>query len=244
MSSSDNYPTKPTTGDLAHTITKVGLSAIPVIGGPAIELFQFLVQAPIERRRDIFVRQLGEKFLELEANGIKLENLQQNEQFISAVLQVIQTALRTHQAGKLAALRNAIANIAQGQSMDDTLIHVLLSHIDTLSEMHLRILMVFHAPKVPIEMLEDKNLGSYFEVLLHNLPELQDHLEIARQLVTDLNSRGLLNVELTQGVAPQELSRRRTTMMGEALLQLIAADDGKELGEKTGAGRELSASVS
>jgi len=134
MSRSAEYLTKHTTGDLAHWIAKMGLAAIPAFGGTAVEVFQFLIQAPIERRRDTFVQQLGEQFLELEANGIKLENLQQNEQFISAVLQVTQTALRTHQAEKLATLRNVIVNMAQGQTLEDTLLHILLSHIDTLQK--------------------------------------------------------------------------------------------------------------
>jgi hypothetical protein len=79
MSSSNQYPTTPTTGDLAHWIAKMGLAAIPALGGTAVEVFQFMIQSPLERRRNTFVQQLGEKFLELEARGNKWENLQQNE---------------------------------------------------------------------------------------------------------------------------------------------------------------------
>ena len=39
---------------------------------------------------------VGEKLLELESNGLKLEHLQNNEQFISAVMLASQAALRTH----------------------------------------------------------------------------------------------------------------------------------------------------
>lgn len=32
-----------TSGDAVHALAKAGLSAIPVVGGPAVELFQYVV---------------------------------------------------------------------------------------------------------------------------------------------------------------------------------------------------------
>ena len=46
-------------GDTAHAIAKAGISAIPVIGGPAAELFQYVVQPPLEKRREKWMRQVG-----------------------------------------------------------------------------------------------------------------------------------------------------------------------------------------
>ena len=40
-------PPEPTAGDTAHLITKAGLSAIPILGGPAAELFSALVVPPL-----------------------------------------------------------------------------------------------------------------------------------------------------------------------------------------------------
>lgn len=39
-------------GDIAHTLTKAGLSTVPVVGGPTAELFQHLIQPPLEKRRE------------------------------------------------------------------------------------------------------------------------------------------------------------------------------------------------
>jgi hypothetical protein len=197
----------------------MGLAAIPVIGGTAVEAFQFMIQAPIERRRDVFVQQLGEQIFELQEKGINLENLQQNEQFISAVLQVTQTALRTHQVEKLTALRNVIANLAQGQSLDDTLLHILLFHIDSLSEMHLRILIVVYSPKIPAQWHGDGTLHSREELVSHNIPELQGS-PIAQQLLVDLNARGLIGVDLMHSGQIEDL-RRGITPLGESLIRLI-----------------------
>ena len=108
-------------GDVAHTLAKAGLSAIPVVGGPAVELFQYLIQPPLEKRRGEWMAQVGEKLQELEAKGLKLDELQKNEEFVSAVMHASQIALRTHQAAKLDALRNAIINVAKGQAPDEAL---------------------------------------------------------------------------------------------------------------------------
>jgi hypothetical protein len=224
MSIFNGYPTKRTTGDLAHWITKIGLSAIPHFGGPAVEVFQYLKESPLERRRDSFIQQLGERFVELEAKGIKLENLQQNEQFISAVLQVTQTALRTHQADKLAALRNVLVNLAQGQTVEETLLHILLSHIDTLSEMHLRTLKVLQAPTIPPEWNEDGDMHSFSELIIHNIPELRES-SISSQLLVDLNARGLIGIEFNTGVRARDVTNR-VTSIGESLIRLITDQGG------------------
>src|SRR5690554_283904 len=99
-----------TMGDIAHAVTKSGLSAIPIVGGPAAELFQNVIQPPLEKRRAEWMAQVGEKLQEMEAKGLKLEELQQSEEFLSAVMHASQIALRAHQAAKLDALRNAILN--------------------------------------------------------------------------------------------------------------------------------------
>ena len=41
--------------DAAHALVKAGLSAIPMVGGPAVELFQYVVQPPLERRREAWM---------------------------------------------------------------------------------------------------------------------------------------------------------------------------------------------
>jgi hypothetical protein len=121
------------------------------------------------------------------------------------VLQVTQTALRTHQAEKLAALRNVLVNLAQGQTLEDTLLHILLSHIDTLSEMHLRTLKVLQAPTIPPEWNEDSDMHSWWEVLIHNIPELQES-SISNQLLVDLNARGLIGIEVSSAYRYRDIT--------------------------------------
>lgn len=206
-------------GDAAHALVKAGLSAVPLVGGPAVEIFQYVVQPPLDKRREAWMKDVGEKLQELERKGFDLAKLQDNEQFISAVMQASQAALRTHKAEKLAALRNAIINVASGQAPDETVQHLLLSFVDQLSEMHLRILKAFSAPTAPPGLI----MGGLNHVLEDNIPELRGRRDLYDQLWRDLFSRGLVNTEgLHVTMSGSGLVERRTSGLGEALLHLIS----------------------
>ncbi len=210
---------KPTAGDAAHALAKAGLSVIPVVGGPAVELFQHLVQPPLERRRTEWMEQVGEKLQSLEQNGLNLGDLQSNEQFITAVMQASTAAIRTHKTEKLAALRNAVINIATGQGPEETIQHLLLSFIDEFSEMHLRVLAFAHAPRPPAGI----SAGGLGHVLEDNIPSLRGNRALYDQLWKDLYLRGLINTEsLHVMMTGNGLGQCRTTELGKSLLRLLS----------------------
>jgi hypothetical protein len=204
--------------DVAHALAKAGLSVIPVIGGPAVELFQLLIQPPLEKRKSDWMNTVGEKLQQLEKDGLKLEDLQENEQFISAVMNATQAAMRTHITAKREALCNAVLNIAAGQSPDETVQYLLLSFIDGFTEMHLRILKAFHAREPPPGL----TMGGLNSVLESAIPALKNRQNIYDQLWKDLYMRGLVNTEsLHTAMSGHGLTSRRTTELGAALLELI-----------------------
>lgn len=210
---------KPTAGDTAHALTKAGLSLIPVVGGAAAELFQQLVQPPLDRRRNEWMKQVGKKLRSLEQSGLNLNELQSNEQFVTAVMQASTAALRTHKAEKLAALRNAVVNVATGQGPEETIQHLLLSFIDEFSEMHLRVLAFADAPKPPAGI----SAGGLGHVLEDNIPALCGQRGLYDQLWKDLYLRGLINTEsLHVMMTGNGLGQSRTTELGKSLLKLIS----------------------
>ena len=212
-------PPKPTTGDVAHALTKAGLSIIPVVGGPAVELFQQLVLPPLERRRNEWMEQVGEKLLSLEQRGLNLGDLQSNEQFITTVMQASTAALRTHKAEKLDALRNAVINIAIGHGPEDTIQHLLLSFVDEFSEMHLRVIAFANSPRPPAGI----SAGGLAHVLEDNIPALRGQRELFDQLWKDLYIRGLINTEsLHVMMTGNGLGQSRTTELGKSLLRFIS----------------------
>ncbi|PZN76515.1 MAG: hypothetical protein DM484_16295 [Candidatus Methylumidiphilus alinenensis] len=205
-------------GDVAHALAKAGLSAIPIVGGPAVELFQFVVQPPLERRREKWMAEIGEKLRKLEDQGVNLESLQSDEKFISAVMHASQIAIRTHVPAKLEALRNAVLNVATRQAPEEAVQHMFFDFIDSLSELHIRILIVFQSPNISPNI----NMGALSNVLESNIPELRGRRNIYDQFWRDLFSRGLVNTEgLHVMMTGQGLASKRTTSLGDDFLSFI-----------------------
>ena len=100
--------------DTLHTLTRAGLSAIPSLGGPAVEIFNAIFTPPLNKRKDEWIQSIVKSLIELEGkvDGLTLENLSKNEVFITTVTQATYTAIRNHHEEKLTALRNAVINSA------------------------------------------------------------------------------------------------------------------------------------
>jgi len=214
---------KRTGGDTAHVGAKAGLSAIPVVGGPAAELLQFLLQSPIEKRRDQWMLEVAEGLRTLEAEGLRLEDLQSNDEFVSIVLQATHIALRTHQAQKRDALRNAVLNVANGSSVEDALQSLFLNLVDSFTEWHLRILKLFHAPPV----VPGLTMGGGANVLEYAIPELKGRRNYYDPIWRDLYLRGLVGSDsLHLTASAVTLSQKATTELGDKFLFFISAPSG------------------
>lgn len=212
-------PPKQSKADLVHLAAKAGLSAIPVLGGPAAELFQLLIQPPLERRRAEWMAAIGEKLQELEENGVRLDRLAENEDFITAAMHASNIALRTHQQEKIDALRNAVLNVAVGQAPTDALQHMFFRWIDTLSPLHLRMLKFFQAP-TPQPGL---SIGALSSVLEHNMPELSGQRHIYDQVWKDLYASGLVNTDgLNVTMSGNGLAQKRTSDLGDVFISFIS----------------------
>ena len=112
-------PPKEGKGAIALKIAEAGISAIPVVGGPLAVLSEFLAE-PYSRRQQSWLEQLAGVVSELQDRVSDLSKpLDDNEQFLTAVLHANQIAMRTHQEEKLRALRNAVRNSAQKSAPDD-----------------------------------------------------------------------------------------------------------------------------
>src|SRR6266849_8285705 len=112
---SESLPQK-TVGDHIHLGVRAMLSAIPTLGGPALELFNAVIAPPLEQRRNRWLNDLADRIYALEnEKRLKLDDLGNNEEFISAIMNATTAAVRNHQNEKIAALRNAVLNRALGQ---------------------------------------------------------------------------------------------------------------------------------
>lgn len=195
------------------------MAAIPFVGGSAVEVFQMVFRAPLERRRDEWMASVGEKIKELEHKGVDVEKLAQDEAFVSAVMHASNLSLKTHHKEKLDALRNALMNIAQHQAPEEALQYMFFDWIDSFTPLHIQILRIFQAPKAPMNM----SMGGLSTVLEHNMPNLRGRSHVYQQIWKDLYGRGLMNTEgLNVTMSGTGLSEKRTTQLGDMFLRFIA----------------------
>jgi hypothetical protein len=218
-------------GDVAHTIVKAGLSVIPVIGGPAAELFSAIIVPPLMKRRDGWVESIAHELQDLEekVQGFSIENLSQSETFITTVMHATQIAIRNHQQEKLRALRNAVLNTALGIDIDDDFKQTFLEYIDTLTPLHLRVLELLNDPRSYGERHAAKfgnhKTGSVFTIMEEAVPELKGRREFCDQLVRDLRARGLVRLnedDIHVATLETGMFASRTTEMGRKFLAFVA----------------------
>lgn len=187
---------KNSVGDYLHTIVKAGASAIPVVGGPAAEVFSLLIAPPLSKRRDKWLIKIHEGLLELKekVDGFSIESLVQNEFFTTLLLTTTQIAIKTHQEEKLETLRNVVLNSISSSLEEDRQLW-FLSIVDTLTATHIKLLKFFDREFD----WNDGNGGFYsFNTLVNkliseNFPESKDNMSFYQQIVEDLVSKGFLN---------------------------------------------------
>jgi hypothetical protein len=134
---------EPTAVDHFFGIAKAAVSGIPVLGSPAAELFGMITAPILGRRRDEWFEELRLRLNELSRKVEGLSEALTEDAFVSALAQATHVALRTHQAEKLEALRNAVLNVAVGRSPSDDLQLIFLNLVDSFTPTHLQVLKQF-----------------------------------------------------------------------------------------------------
>ena len=151
--------------DVVHAVVKAGLSAIPYAGGAASELLSLVIGPPLEKRRDNWLEGIATRLeqLEKEREDFKVEDLAENESFVTAVLRATRQALATHRKEKLEALRNAVLNAALPNAPDDDLQLMFINFIEDLTPWHLRILSFLAGIRTWAEVVaEPREVASQF----------------------------------------------------------------------------------
>lgn len=221
-----------TPGDAAHAGVKAALSIVPVIGGPLAELFTFVVEEPIGKRRDAWIAEIAGRLEDLRSQRGDdfIERLRENPRFTTALLQASQIAVRNHQREKIEALANAVLNTALGMPPDETEESIMLNLIDRLTPTHIALLKLFQNPRnnlAVVERMQHIMTGGLTQVIVAAYPELNGRNELTSLMWRDLESAGLFgqgNV-LNVTMSGSGLLEKRTTAFGDRFLAFIAAND-------------------
>ena len=193
MNSREPYP-EPGIAARAASVVPVLASLFPGLGGPASQLVSMVLALPLGRRRDAWLNDIAERLAKVEqtVEEFTVEALADDEEFVTAMLTATQIALRNHDATKLAALRNAVVNVALHREPDAELQSIFLSFVDQLTPLHMQLLVIFRDKPTSMENpLEGTDRipvpEEYVRVFLPNLPENTYDL-----LCLDLENRKLV----------------------------------------------------
>lgn len=219
---------KESTGDHLHTLARAGISAIPIVGGPAVELFQMLIAPPIRKRQQEWMESVAKGLRRLEEqHRCVVDELSNNDAFIDTVMQASQAAIKTANQEKREALRNAVLNAALSNTLDDTRQQVFVGLVDQFTVWHLRILALLGNPT---KWFTDQGkqppqwsfAGSLSELLESAYPELKSQRDLYDLVGKDLFQRGLLGTDsFHTTMSGGGVMEKRTSIMGDDFLAFV-----------------------
>ena len=189
---SDLKVPKESSKDKAHSIVKGAFGAIPFAGGVASETFGLILSQPITKRREEWMQAVVDKlnYLEKTSESFKIENLKENDEFVTFLIEASQIAFKTHQNEKLNYLQNAIVNYFDNQLEFDKK-HSFLRIIDELTPTHFIVLNYISTNKNFIV----EQIKGYKKLLEHYLidnPKIDKYF--FRKCVRDLENVSLLRI--------------------------------------------------
>lgn len=196
-------PPKPTIGDDAHRLAKVAAGMVVPAGG---ELLEAVIGPPLAKRMDTWRDLIAERVQELvDREQATVESLQDDPQFIDAVMYASRAAAYTSSEEKREALANAIYNAGIKRGPDDHERLAFIRLIDELTEWHIRLLS-FTATRATAKQLKEPSLkgvprqttprrSAIWESELEDYyPELSGKKGFYMQLRKELVACGLIEV--------------------------------------------------
>lgn len=190
-------------------LVKGAISAVPLFGGVLSELGNIFLN-PLERRKQAWMLEVSTALNSiLDRHHLQLADLQTDEQFITFLYQATSAALRTHQAVKLQALRNALTNSVIPGKCDGDLALLYLRYIDELTPSHL--LCLYALEEHQAEYALHASLAQVIATL-RTQTQIAGDQPTVRAFLQDLEARFLLRLgdidELPQYASKQSMMLR------------------------------------
>lgn len=220
-------PEKSSARALVDTGAAMAISAIPLVGGAFSIAFQEVMGRAYKEQLNVWLNSLANGLEELieRVDGLTLDNLAENENFLDAVSAATFVATRTRKKEKIEALRNAVLNTAMNHSMEADKQGIFLQMIAELTPSHLLLLELLDNPPRYFERVgvEWPNIMFGGRSALVELVFPLWTSEYYGQLVRQLRNNGLVSVDSLQGIVTGEgLTSRVTSNLGKEFLAFIA----------------------
>lgn len=214
-----------------HTTAKIVSGLLPG-GGSVYELFTAIVKPLHEKRREDWVREVTLQLHKLENEGrINMEQLSENEEFITVITKATILAQQTHQEEKIEALRNVVLNFATKNpalNLDYETNDYFLSVLDSMNEIHIVLLKLFGDPQ---SMLSKQNSSNqHYSSPKKLLYQLQPSFRAKDNLI-DIFWKNLFEYGLVEERTLNEISslesvyKSKLTNLGKKFLEMIESEE-------------------
>jgi hypothetical protein len=152
-------------GDVWHGLAKVTLGALPVLGPAVAELFQIAIITPAQLRQTQWQIAVAEVLNRLITNveGLSVENLANNEDFLTTVVATSHMAMKTSQIEKIRMLQAAIYRSGSGLKLQAFIQNTFLQIIERYVPEHVVLLR---------ELTYETSLKNAFMKLKDQCPDL------------------------------------------------------------------------
>lgn len=217
--------------DYVHSLAKTSLSFIPVVGGAISEVFNLIISEPLSKRRDEWLIKIYNELKQLEekVESFNIENLKDDDLFISILLKASQMVLKNHQEEKKEALCNAVINTAKTIAIEENEQMIFLNYINELTVWHIKILQYLNNPSKMFSeqglSKENYYMGAPITPLLDYFTELSNREDFVKIIVKDLYNKNLITVDgLYTMMAEEGMFASRTSEFGKKFINYITAD--------------------
>lgn len=187
---------QPEYGDTARAAVEKIIEQVPVFGPATTFMLSRFWVPSANRRLEEWLKDFADDFdrHKESCKGVSVENLEQNEAFVSATIQIARIAIGTHQQEKRKYLRNALLNIAIGKGPDEVRQQIFLNAIEAFSPAHVKTLnVIWRGPALNIPWdkssitMARRNYCTAIEIMA---PELNGQMNVIEAILTDLRNRG------------------------------------------------------
>lgn len=220
-------PRKTTAREVTEALIEGSAGMVPVVGNPLAVAFAVALGWSYSRRMNSWLEELAIAVTELqEKSGVcDYDELAENEAFVDAVVAATRASQATHDAAKLAALRNGVLNTLtpEAPAVDEQARFFRL--VEQFTPSHLRLLRFLDDPGEFFDSLGIERPNLYMggrSGLLEALPEFAGRRDWYDLLNADLAAAALTNhggLHVTQTGA--SLWQPATSVLGKRFLAFI-----------------------
>lgn len=213
---------------LTNTGAQAGLGSIPVVGGALAPIVSAIITAPLEKRRVAWFNRIGANLSELESRfeGFDPSTLSENDDFVSAVYETTDAAMKASRETKRERLANVVLNIAAGRTLADALRSRFIGYVQTFSDEHVLLLRIcdnpMDFPRVAARK-DQMTMGSRSALFENELRAYRIDPEVIAVVTNDLVDAGMIDGGLNVMMSGNGLFSSSSTAIGKAFLQFISS---------------------